>query len=211
MKNLIQTKSELWTRNLEHGKDVYGERIKNFKQGEFREWNPFRSKLAAALMKGIENPLNENSRVLYLGAATGTTVSHFSDLLTEGYVVALEFSPEVFADLYHVADNRKNIIPLLGDALQPQEYAFRVPPVDIVYQDIAQRMQTAIFKENCQMFLKKGSIAILCVKSRSIDVTKDPNTVFKEVQDELSKWCNILMRKNLSPYQKDHCIFIVKV
>ncbi len=49
---------------------------------EYRVWNPFRSKLGAAIMGGIDNIyMPVGSKVLYLGAASGTTVSHVSDLV----------------------------------------------------------------------------------------------------------------------------------
>jgi fibrillarin-like rRNA methylase len=49
---------------------------------EYRVWNPFRSKIAAAIVGGIENIyFKPGSKLLYLGAASGTTVSHCSDLV----------------------------------------------------------------------------------------------------------------------------------
>ncbi|KDD74102.1 hypothetical protein H632_c1570p0, partial [Helicosporidium sp. ATCC 50920] len=44
---------------------------------EYRVWNPFRSKLAAAVLAGVDNiHIKPGARVLYLGAASGTSVSH---------------------------------------------------------------------------------------------------------------------------------------
>lgn len=49
---------------------------------EYRVWNPFRSKLAAAILGGIDEVhMPPGSKVLYLGAASGTTVSHVSDVV----------------------------------------------------------------------------------------------------------------------------------
>ena len=49
---------------------------------EYRVWNPFRSKLAAAILGGIDSiHMKPGSKVLYLGAAAGTTVSHVSDIV----------------------------------------------------------------------------------------------------------------------------------
>lgn len=49
---------------------------------EYRVWNPFRSKLAAAIVGGVGNIyMPPGSKVLYLGAANGTTVSHVSDIV----------------------------------------------------------------------------------------------------------------------------------
>ena len=49
---------------------------------EYRVWNPFRSKLAAAIVGGVDKiHIKPGSKVLYLGAASGTTVSHVSDIV----------------------------------------------------------------------------------------------------------------------------------
>ena len=61
---------------------------------EYRVWNPFRSKLAAAVLAGVDNiHVRPGAKVLYLGAASGTSVSHVSDVVgPEGTVYAVEFS-----------------------------------------------------------------------------------------------------------------------
>ena len=49
---------------------------------EYRVWNPFRSKLAAAILGGVDKiHIKPGSKVLYLGAASGTTVSHVADIV----------------------------------------------------------------------------------------------------------------------------------
>ena len=68
------------------GESVYNEKRISTEDGEvkvvYRAWNPFRSKLAAAIVGGVENIwMKPGSKVLYLGAASGTTVSHVSDLV----------------------------------------------------------------------------------------------------------------------------------
>ena len=68
---------------------------------------PFRSKLAAAILGGVENIwMKPGSKVLYLGAASGTTVSHVSDIgfggLTKLYCAILFVKyrdPEFFQNL----------------------------------------------------------------------------------------------------------------
>lgn len=128
---------------------IYGEKIK--KSGGFylREWNPRRSKLGAALLKGFKSmPLKEDSSVLYLGASTGTTVSHVSDICFRGMVFAVEFSYDSFVKLYTLAEKRNNIYPILEDANLPEKYEFLIDGPDVIYQDIAQRNQIKIFNEN---------------------------------------------------------------
>ena len=156
---------------------VYGERILE----GYRLWDPFRSKLAALLLKGRSTrpALARDAMVLYLGAATGTTVSHVSDIVRDGLVYAVEFSPRSMRDLVRLCERRKNIVPILADAAQPEEYAFLVEPVDLVYQDVAQRNQAEIASRNCARYLKPGGELILMLKTRSVDVTASPQAVLQ--------------------------------
>ena len=43
---------DLFTRNLRPGERVYGEELRNVGGVEYREWDPFRSKMAALLLRG---------------------------------------------------------------------------------------------------------------------------------------------------------------
>lgn len=209
--NLINIKNRLYTKNLAPGKTVYGERLIRQNNVEFREWEPKRSKLAAAILKGIKNPIKEGDVVLYLGAASGTTCSHVSDLVDkEGFVFALDFAPRVVRDLVYVCEERKNIAPLLEDANKPENYKDKITKADVVYQDIAQKNQIEIFLKNTDLFLKKGGYAIIAVKARSVDVTKNPREIFEKVKEELKKHLKIIDFKNLEPFQKDHCLFVCK-
>ncbi len=191
---------------------VYGEQL--VKQGNdiFREWNAYRSKLAAAIIRGSPNiGLRKNSSVLYLGASTGTTVSHVSDIVGEnGIVYALDISPFVLRDLVFLAEERKNIAPIVADANNTDSFKHRVMKVDVLYQDIAQRNQLEIFLKNADLFLKDSGYGILCIKARSIDITKKPKQIFKQVMEKLGKKMKIIDYRELDPYEKDHCIFICR-
>ncbi len=204
-------KISLFTKNLVPGKSVYNEKL--FKDDfEYREWNHKKSKLGAGLLKGISQiGVKPGSVVLYLGSATGTTVSHVSDIIgNEGFVFALDFAPRVLRELVFLAEERKNIAPLLEDAFHPKRYADKISAVDVVFQDIAQRNQVEIFLRNLDMFLIKGGFGLLAVKARSVDVTKKPSQVFREVRTALEKKVTIVDYKTLDPFEKDHCLFVVK-
>ncbi len=205
-------KKKLLTLNLTPGKSVYGERLVRQGTIEYREWDPTRSKLAAAIKKGISQVgLKAGCRVLYLGAASGTTPSHVSDIVgSEGMVYCLDFAPRVVRDLYFLCLERENMAPLLADAGKPESYRSRVPDVDFVYQDIAQRDQATIFLKNCRVYLKSGGFGALCVKARSVDVTKKPALIFKEVRAQLEKEMSVVDYRNLEPFEKDHAFFVCK-
>ena len=170
----------LVTRNLVPGVSVYGEkRISVENEGdklEYRVWNPFRSKLAASILAGVDNIyIKPGSKLLYLGAASGTSVSHCSDLVgPEGAVYAVEFSHRSGRDLVNMAKQRPNVIPIIEDARHPQKYRMLVPMVDVVFADVAQPDQARIVGLNAQYFLKTGGNFVISIKASCIDSTAPP-------------------------------------
>ena len=201
-------RTALLTKNLTPGKRVYNEDLLIRNGVEYRTWDPFRSKLAAAMLKGLpDNIIRKGSRVLYLGASTGTTASHVSDIVgEEGLVVGVEFAPRVAREFVeHVARERKNVIPFVADARDPSRYA--VAQFDVVYCDIAQPDQTEIAMANCDRLLKKKGSLLLVVKARSIDVLKAPERVFSEESRKLQRSGFAVNRViELSPFDKDHAL-----
>lgn len=209
---VYEDKRRIYTVNLIPGKTVYDEKLVREGKIEYREWNSRKSKLAAAILKGCPSIfIKKGSIVLYLGSATGTTVSHVSDIVgREGFVFALDVAPIVMRNLVFVCNERNNIAPVLADANKPVEYADKVSAVDVIYQDIAQKNQLQIFLKNIGMFLKNDGYALLAVKARSIDIAKRPKEIFKEIKKELEKELIIVDYRILEPFQKDHCFFICK-
>jgi fibrillarin-like pre-rRNA processing protein len=184
---------------------VYGENFVEKDGEKFRQWEPSRSKAGAAVKKGVDLGLEKNSEVLYLGAASGTTVSHFSDILTEGFVFAVEYSDTVIRNLVEVAESRGNIAPILANARNPEEYEDLVQKkVDLVFQDISQKDQAEILKKNVEIYLKNEGVALIAVKAQSISSTRAPEEVFSEVKDKLSEKFSILEETKLEPYETDH-------
>ena len=201
------------TENLVPGNQVYKEKLIIKKGIEYRLWDPFRSKLAASIMNGLENfPFKNKTKVLYLGASTGTTVSHVSDIVgPSGLVFAVEHASRVARDfLDRVATHRSNIMPILQDARKPKEYFSVFGKVDVVYVDIAQPDQTKIAIDNCDMFLKRDGFFFLVIKTRSIDVTKAPKRIVEGEIEKLREKFEILESIDLHPYDKDHAMVIAK-
>ncbi|MBD3208789.1 fibrillarin-like rRNA/tRNA 2'-O-methyltransferase [Candidatus Woesearchaeota archaeon] len=182
---------------------------------QYREVDPERSKLFAAVAKGISQiGIREGSSVLYLGASHGYTASYCSDIIgKQGKILCVDVAPRVVRDLVFLCEKRDNMAPLLADCRQPETYKeFISENVDVVFQDIAQRDQVSIFLKNCDQFLKQGGFGLLAVKARSIDVTKKPALVFKQAYQELDKARStvIVDKRELAPYEKDHVLFVVK-
>ena len=201
-------RAALLTRNLVPGKRVYNEELIQRDGVEYRTWDPFRSKLAAAILKGMpEDVIREGDRVLYLGASTGTTASHISDLVgPSGLVIGVEFAPRVAREFVErVARERKNVIPFVVDARDPSKYSITM--VDAVYCDIAQPDQTEIAITNCSTLLRKNGRLLLAVKARSIDVLKDPEQVYEEEKRKLEKaGFKVELIVDLRPFEKDHVL-----
>jgi fibrillarin-like pre-rRNA processing protein len=207
----IDGEKKLATENLVPKNQVYNEKLVKIKGTEYRIWNPFRSKLAATIMNGLRDfPFMQKSSVLYLGVSTGTTISHISDIVGQnGIIFGIEHTSRVARDfLDRVASYRKNIIPIIQDARKPQEYFSVFKKVDVVYVDIAQPDQTDIAINNCKMYLKSNGYLFLVIKSRSIDVTKDPKKVISNEIKKLESLFEIKQIINLHPYDKDHAIVI---
>jgi fibrillarin-like pre-rRNA processing protein len=196
----------LWTRNRVPDSRVYGERLESADGVEYREWVASRSKLGAYLrLGGKAFPFKEDSRVLYLGAASGTTASHVSDIVSGGTIFCIEISPRSFRDLVKVCETRKNMVPILGDATKPQSYKFMVESADIVYQDVAQKQQAGIFARNMKEFGAKHGL--LALKARCEDTAREPREVFAEAASFLKKeGMTVIESRELEPFEKDHAM-----
>lgn len=208
--NIFEEDGRLLTKNKVPGIKVYGENLIKINGTEYRAWNPKRSKLAAAIKKGLKNnPIRRDSTILYLGASTGTTPSHLSDVLTKGGLYGVEISAHSMKSLLRLCERRENIIPILADARQPQRYE-EVGQVDIVYEDVASPEQAEILLKNCRMFLKKGGYAMIAIKSQSIDVTQKPEAVYSKFKQELSKELELVEEVSLEPLEKDHLFLVLQ-
>lgn len=178
---------------------------------EYRVWNPFRSKIAAAVLGGMDNIwISPGKKVLYLGAAAGTSVSHVSDIVgPTGAVYAVEFSHRPGRDLLGVAKLRTNIIPIVEDARHPMKYRMLIGMVDVVFADIAQPDQARIVALNSHYFLKNGGHAVIAIKASCIDSTAAPEAVFRrEVSKLQSENFKPLEQLTLEPYERDHAVVI---
>jgi fibrillarin-like pre-rRNA processing protein len=203
---------KLATVNSAPGIQVYGEKLIKSGGVEYRLWDPYRSKLAAAIVLDIRDvPIVMGSKVLYLGAASGTTASHISDIVgPRGVVYCVEISSRPMRDLLLVCSHRPNMVPMLADASKPSRYCSLVGKVDVVYQDVAQPEQSEILLANARAFLRGGGHAMLALKAKSVDVTKESREIFREEMERLEKEFEILDVKVLEPYEHDHAMFLMR-
>ena len=204
----------LATENMVPGNRVYKERLVRKGGVEYRAWDPYRSKLAAAIMNGLESlPFGPGSQVLYLGASTGTTVSHVSDMVGgRGVVFAVDHASRVARELLdRVARHRPNVVPIMSDARRPEEYVGTYGRVGAVYSDIAQPDQTEIAVANCRRFLEPGGALMMVVKARSIDVTRSPAEIARREARKLEASFEIERSIDLHPYDLDHSMIVARL
>lgn len=205
----------LVTLNMVPGVSVYGEKrvtvMENGEKQEYRTWNPFRSKLAAAILGGVDQiHIKPKSKVLYLGAASGTTVSHVSDIIgPDGLVYAVEFSHRAGRDLVNVAKMRTNIIPVLEDARHPLKYRMLIGMVDVIFADVAQPDQSRIVALNAHTFLRNGGHFLISIKANCIDSTASAEAVFaSEVRKLQQENLKPQEQLTLEPYERDHAVVV---
>ncbi|MFX1344253.1 MAG: fibrillarin-like rRNA/tRNA 2'-O-methyltransferase [Promethearchaeota archaeon] len=204
---------KLYTRNLDEGNRIYGEKLILYKGVEYREWDPYRSKLAALLLENpISNFLSEDINCLYLGASSGTTISHLSDIAISGIIYSVEFAERSIRQLIQNTSRRKNIIPILEDARYPQNYAKSIfSSIDLIYQDVSQPNQAEIALANCNYYLKEKGLLILAIKSQSIDSIQKSEVVYAQEKKILEKGgYSIIESINIHKYAANHIILIVK-
>ena len=188
---------------------MHGERLFEKNGVEWREWNPYQSKLAAAIAKGLKTGIKEGDKVLYLGAANGATPSFVSDLVgKKGVVYCVEFSPRAMRDLIRVCEQRDNMVPILADARKPQEYN-EVGRVDVIFEDVADPEQGRIMVANSR-FLDKGGLGLLAVKARCVDSAVEPRLVYEQVEREVSRAFKVLQRLDLAPFEEDHAFLALE-
>ncbi|KAH0631306.1 hypothetical protein JD844_005588 [Phrynosoma platyrhinos] len=205
----------LVTRNLVPGESVYGEKRISVEDGEvkveYRAWNPFRSKLAAAILGGIDQiHIKPGAKQLHCPGGQGAAYFYFLFLIKqEGLVYAVEFSHRSGRDLINVAKKRTNIIPVIEDARHPHKYRMLIGMVDVIFADVAQPDQSRIVALNAHNFLKNGGHFVISIKANCIDSTAAPEAVFasevKKMQQENMKPQEQL---TLEPYERDHAVVV---
>jgi len=208
-------RTSLCTESLAPSISVYGEKLIGHEDKEYRIWSTRRSKLSAAIKNGLsEMPIQPGSKILYLGAASGTTVSHCSDIVgSNGLVYAVEFSERTARELIQLAASRTNVLPIVEDARHPSRYASIVAgPIEVVYQDVAQPNQASILYENLKTFCSFGAWGMLAIKARSIDSASALDEIYsKEIAALDNYGLEIVDNIDLNPLEKDHRFIVCRV
>ena len=206
----------LWSRNALKGVSLRGERLKRQGRIEWRQWNPFTSKIAAGLLKSQQLGIlpTMGSTCLYLGSGHGTTISHLHDQVcgaknqSEGTIVAVDLSPRCIRDLIHLAESRPGIVPVLADCRDLTSISpFLSSKVPWLFQDVSQSGQVDIFIQACERYLASEGTGILSLKSQS---ERDASVAFSHAEDMLIKAGFTLIEKiDLAGWEDKHMLFHV--
>ena len=210
---IYKINGKLATINLVPGFRSVNEELTKINNLEYRTWDYYTSKPAAAIKKNLKIfPLGKGMKVLYLGLAEAKTASFFSDIVgKEGLVWGVEISKRSLREAIRVCEKRGNIVPILADARLPEKYAAQIfGQVDLVFEDVASKDQVEILMRNAEKFLSAGGYAMIAIKSQSIDVTKRPSEIYKECLAELEKHFEILDKVELGPYEKMHMFVVLR-
>ena len=208
-----QERLRLYTKNLIEGKRVYGEKLISYKGIEYREWDPYRSKLAALILENPSNNfLSNDLNCLYLGASSGTTISHLSDIVKNGVIYGVEFAERSIRQLIQNTFNRKNIIPILGNANYPESYSKSIfTDINLIFQDVAQPNQAEIALANCEYYLNDNGMLILAIKSQSIDSIQKSEYIYAQEKEILENGgYEIIESINIHKYAANHIVLLVK-
>ena len=209
--NVFSQGRQLLTINQKPGRKLFTEQLISAGGSEYRVWDPNRSKPAAAVAKGLkEFPLKNGTKVLYLGIASGQTSSYFSDIIGPGGIIyGVEISERCFRELLPAAKALGNIVPILADARKPETYGW-IEHVDVIMEDVATNDQSEIMIRNADRFLKPGGYAMMVIKSRSMDVTREPKDIYREELAKLSKHFKIIQSLELDPFERDHLFILMR-
>ena len=210
----------VWTRNAVRGSSVRGERRKKDGRIEWRKWDAYRSKVAAAMLRTQGDPEEllprTGSICLYLGASSGGTVSHIHDIVCgsgnhhSGKVVAVEISPRMARDLVSVSSKRAGLFPVLGDARNFSHFSpFLSGKVDWIHQDLSMPDQAENFVKTSEFFLRSGGIGLLSLKAASERASDgDDDSRFDKAHKIIStSKLKLIERIDLSGLEDQHVVF----
>ncbi len=210
----------IWTLSADGNNKVYGETTRKKRGDVWRRWDPYRSKLGAAILRTKKDPAilfpSPGSTVVYLGAAHGTTISHIHDHLCgknnkfSGRLISVDISPRCLRDLNHLAVRRPGIIPVFGDARKLESWSYLVPKgADWLFQDVSQAGQVDIFITACKRFLRPNSTALLSLKGASERFNEGGDqAIFLETNEKLlNSGIKIVESIELSGFEEQHMLF----
>ena len=176
-------------------------------------WNPYMSKLAAAIINGMEIfPILKKTKILYLDPTSEKTIKHISDIVgINGKIfVVRNIMKNSKNFLEQIAKNRSNIFTIIPDKTNPARLTGMTEMVDVIYIDIAEHNQTEIAIQNCKNHLRIGGFLMLIVPTKNIDFTNNPSKKNQEERKKLQTSFDIIQEINLMDFFKEYSMIIAK-
>ena len=198
--------------NLSTNQD-YEENLVEMNGKQYSIWNPYTSKLAAAIINGLEIfPILKKTKILYVDPATEKTVKHISDIVgINGKIfVVRDVMKNSKNFLEQIVKNRSNIFTIIPDKTNPARLTGMTEMVDVIYIDIAEHNQTEIAIQNCKNHLRIGGFLMLIVPTKNIDFTNNPSKKNQEERKKLQTSFDIIQEINLTDFFKEYSMVIAK-
>ena len=209
----VKNKKKLATLNNASVNEVYNEKLIKINGKQYNLWNPYTSKLAAAIVNGMEIfPILEKTKVLYLNSTIEKTLSHISDIIgVNGKIFILSDINENSKNfLENVMNDRTNVFTITRDNGDPAKFSSKTEMVNVVYVDITQHNETEVAIQNCKRYLRDGGFLMLVVPTKKIDFVNKPNGQNIEEIQKLQSSFEIIQQINLTDFFKEHSMIIAK-
>jgi len=209
----VKNKKKLATLNNAGINEAYNEKLTEINGKQYNVWNPYTSKLAAAIVNGMEIfPILKKTKVLYLNGTIEKTLSHISDIIgVNGKIFILRDINENSKNfLENVMNDRTNVFTITRDNGDPAKFSSKSEMVNVVYVDITQHNETEVAIQNCKRYLRDGGFLMLVVPTKKIDFVNNPNGQNLEEIQKLQSSFEIIQQINLTDFFKEHSMIIAK-
>ena len=209
----VKNKKKLATLNNASINEVYNEKLIKINGKQYNLWNPYTSKLAAAIVNGMEIfPILKKTKVLYLNDTIEKTLSHISDIIgVNGKIFILrDINENSKKFLDNVMNDRTNVFTITRDNGDPAKFSSKTEMVNVVYVDITQHNETEVAIQNCKRYLTDGGFLMLVVPTKKIDFVNNPNGQNLEEIQKLQSSFEIIQQINLTDFFKEHSMIIAK-
>ncbi len=127
--------------------------------------------------------------------------------------MAVEIAPRAMRDLSELSCHRPGLVPVLGDARQPQTIAPYIrSQADWMHQDLSIADQAKTFVRMAGAFLRPGGTGLLSLKAaseRSSD-GDDDSRFAKAAKILRESDFEVIERINLKGLEEQHVVFLVR-
>ena len=177
--------------------------LNNSNENEYRVWKPYRSKLAAAIINGIEIfPILKKSKIIYFGTLENT-INHISDIVgAEGEIFVAKNNEST--DFLKKTNVDVTNISFIDDIKKST-----VDCVDTLYVDVLDQscLDTVI---NSKAYLKDDGYIMLVIKTEDMLENNDSNELQNNVYKKIKSMFTIIQEINLTPFFKEQVMLIAK-